>query len=180
MRSSRQCSWALLALCLVLIYCTKRYYSAASADDLEFVLRPTAALVECFTGTAFSREQGAGFVSRDQLFVIAPACAGLNFSLVLLLTVTLGLVPRCRTDRAKLTLFALTIPPAYALTILVNAIRISLALAMRSGDSIWSTPGQAHRILGVLVYFGALCLMFLLARRWIGAECSASTLDEAR
>jgi hypothetical protein len=46
-----------LALAALAAYALKRFYARASADELRFVLAPTAALVEGLTGARFEHER---------------------------------------------------------------------------------------------------------------------------
>src|SRR4051812_10033823 len=57
----------------------KRYYADARADDLWWILGPTARLVRAATGRTFVMEAGAGYFFREHLFLIEKSCAGINF-----------------------------------------------------------------------------------------------------
>ena len=86
-------AWDALFLCWVVAaaYALKRHYATASAEELGWVLAPTAALVECFTSIHFTLERGVGFMSDSRDVVIAPACAGLNYFVVAMLSLSFGL-----------------------------------------------------------------------------------------
>jgi exosortase K len=90
----------LTSLALVLSYCLKLHYSRAAAADLLWILEPTRRLVELTTGSGFGFEP-EGFVSTDLGIVITPACAGVNFMIMALLTLALGQLGRAlsRHDR---------------------------------------------------------------------------------
>jgi hypothetical protein len=60
----------------------KSHYSRAGADDLFWILAPTAFLVEIVSGIEFTPESGAGYFSPGHRYLIAPACAGVNFLIV--------------------------------------------------------------------------------------------------
>src|SRR5262245_29995228 len=67
----------------------KWYYSAASVNQLRWILAPTTVLVEFITGRHFSFESHAGYMSSDHTFLIAASCAGVNFLITAFLMLSL-------------------------------------------------------------------------------------------
>src|SRR6476646_201166 len=67
----------------------KQFYSTASANELRWVLWPTSRLTELVTGTHFTFEPYAGYMSSDRGFLIASACAGINFLIMAFLMLSL-------------------------------------------------------------------------------------------
>jgi exosortase K len=135
----------------------KRFYAGAGADELRFVLEPTAALVEGLTGERFEREAGVGWVSRELAFAIAPACAGINYLVIAFWLLVLGFAARVRTSlgRAAFALGAAAL--AFGATLLVNALRIALSIELAAWPHpAWLSPAASHRALGVAVYLGSL------------------------
>jgi exosortase/archaeosortase family protein len=55
---------------------------------------------------------------------------------------------------------------AYVATLVVNTIRIAIAIAMHRGtiDLGGYDRGDAHRIEGIVIYLGGLCALYALAR----------------
>jgi len=149
---------ACIALVLAADYAFKRFCSQASATDLDFLLRPTAALVQLLTGHAFVAERGAGYFSRELLLVIAPACAGHNFSIVLFTALALVFVGRWPGARRKLAWLAASAALAVGAGIVTNSVRIALAVVLREHHVL--AGHEAHRALGVAVYLGALFVIF--------------------
>lgn len=155
------------ALGLGAVYSLKRFYSRATADELGWILAPTAALVGPLTGARFEPVRGEGYVSWHDRFVIAPACAGVNF----LLTAFSGLMllwlrPR-RSPLANLALMLLSTLAAFAATLAANTLRISFALLLhREAFSFGPlTAARLHRLEGIAVYLIVLLVLFSLARR---------------
>jgi exosortase K len=162
-----------LSLGLVLLgaYVLKRHYSLAGAEELGWILRPTAALVEIVTGRLFTWHSGAGFLNRESDVLIAPACAGVNFLIVAL--VALGsLTMRTRRALAKLSWLAVVPLVAYAATLGVNAARITLWLWLRPllARSVGPELEGWHRASGVVVYLSALFLLYAGASHALGRE----------
>src|SRR5262245_57950325 len=106
MSAERWTAWdvALVALTFAAAYALKRFYSDAGADELGWILRPTAALVEAGTGARFTPEAGVGFLSREKLFIIAKACAGVNFLIVAASAAVVAFVRTRRTLAGKVAL----------------------------------------------------------------------------
>ena len=147
----------------------KWYYSAASVDQLRWILAPTTVLVEFITGRHFSFESHAGYMSSDHTFLIAASCAGVNF----LITAFLMLAVRqlwndwFNQTHSRWIFLPICAAVAYATTVIANTTRISIALHMQETHlKFWSLdPEQLHRLEGIIVYFGFLLLLFVLAER---------------
>src|SRR5690606_2972844 len=132
----------------------KRHYSLAEAEELGWILRPTAALVEWLSGHSFAFEPKQGYVNTALEIAITPACAGVNFLIIAGLTLVLGIVVRLRGARPKLYGLALCLGVAYTTTLAVNAVRILVAMQL----------AREHRVAGVLLYLTALCFLYLAAQ----------------
>lgn len=159
--------WITGGAAVAMAYAVKRHYSAASADDLEWILRPTVALVSGVTGVSFDREVGVGYLNAPLRYSIVPACAGVNFWVVAFLSIAFAFLRmEGRPGRAAFGLFAAALG-AYGATVLANSLRIVLALEIHTRDLHVGGFGAdvVHRTLGVLVYVPALFLVFELAER---------------
>jgi exosortase K len=151
---------------LVAAYFLKRHYSLATPDELWWVLAPTAQIVESVLGTAFIEEAHAGFMSRELEFVIAPSCAGVNFLIIAFSMFVLAFVPTRRTLRGKILLWIGGACVAYGLTLVVNSLRILIAIWLRGRGVAFGVldAETVHRVEGVAVYFVSLCVFYLAAR----------------
>jgi two-component system catabolic regulation response regulator CreB len=78
--------------------------------------------------------------------------------MILALTVSVfGFSHRLRSPRARLGWWGASLAGAYLLTIAVNTLRIVAAVALyRLGPVAGLSSGQAHRLLGTVLYLGAL------------------------
>ena len=138
----------------------KAFYASASAEALGFVLGPTTALVTLFSGQRFEFEPGAGYLSRELAYLIAPACAGLNYWIIAFATLVLGFTPRIERPAARAAWLLAAAALAYLATLLVNAARIAIALELRAAAlPAWLTAGAAHRLEGIAVYLSSLWLL---------------------
>ncbi len=154
---------AIFLLVLAVGIAVKRYYSSSSAEDLEFVLHPTAALVGFVFGAPF-HEARAGWVSEELRTIIAPACAGLNYLVIAFSTLTFAFVRRLDDASDKLGWTLASAAAAYAATLLVNAGRIALGIALKLHHATlgWSAE-TVHRVEGVVVYLGSLWMLVFAA-----------------
>ena len=152
----------------------KWYYSAASVNQLRWILAPTTLLVEFITGRHFSFESHAGYMSSDHTFLIAASCAGVNFFITAFLMLAMRQLWRgwLQTQQTRWTFLAIAAVVAYATTVVANTIRIAIALQMQQMQlKLGSLDAeQLHRLEGILVYFGFLLLLFVLAERTRGSQ----------
>ncbi len=151
----------------------KHHYSTAEANQLKWILSPTATLVSLTTGIPFSFSAGEGFVSGSGSSVIAPACAGLNFLIICYCTLTFSFMRYAKATSKRLAVIASSLLGSFCLTLLVNTTRITLSIqhAAFSPVSAILSPEQIHRYEGIFIYFLALsliyCLAGLLVRRYL-------------
>jgi|HubBroStandDraft_6_1064221.scaffolds.fasta_scaffold181276_3 exosortase K len=153
---------AAIIVALGLVVAGKTYYRHASADDLAWLLSPTALCVSAATDTHFVRERGIGWIDRDVAFEIVPECAGLHFLLCALLVLVVAALPAMTSWPATARHVGIAIAAAYAATIIVNTTRIAIAVRMHE-----RAVGGAdlHRLEGTVVYLGGLCALYAMARR---------------
>lgn len=143
----------------------KYHYSTAEAHNLAWILAATSALVNLATNAGFDYRVGEGFISADGAFVIAPACAGINF---LIICFTMLVFTQLRHVRGWVKKFCLVFGSAvfsFGLTLVVNTCRISLSMhSFRSSNpNALLMPENMHRLEGIAIYFLALSLVYLLS-----------------
>jgi exosortase K len=155
---------AAVVLCAFVV---KLHYSTAGADELRWILAPTAAAVGAVSGARFEFEPHAGYINGDRSFVIAASCAGVNFLITAFLMLSLRGLWANRSREAAWGFIPCAAAAAYAATLAANTVRISAALSTRglSHGVGWLGPGQLHRLEGIVIYFGFLLLLFAAAER---------------
>jgi exosortase K len=149
------------------MFALKQHYSAACADQLQWMLRPVAWIVARADAMAYAWRAGVGYVRTDQFITIAPACAGVNFFIMAYgLSIFAFLHQRHTMGGKVLWLFGAWIP-AYGLSIAVNALRIVWAIRLYDHQVAWGwlTPERLHCAAGVGIYFSALGLYYAVLRR---------------
>ena len=156
---------ATLTIVVLAMWGLKRYYADAPVDDLRWMLAPTAGLVTAASGVPFERQDGEGYVSRARRFVIAKACAGINFMIAAFGMVAWTLRRRARSAIAAALVIAAGFVASYAAAMFVNAARIVAALWLADHPVRFMAPSQVHRLEGIACYFAGLVLLCELVRR---------------
>lgn len=155
---------AAVVLCAVAV---KLHYSAAGADQLRWILAPTAAVVGAVSGARFEYEAHAGYINDDRSFVIAASCAGVNFLITSFLMLSLRRIWGGGSRETGWRFIPCAALAAYMATLAANTVRISAALSTRGlpDEAGWLSPGQVHRLEGIFIYFGFLLLLFVVAEK---------------
>ena len=156
------------AAAALIAWALKRHYADASADDLWWILTPTAWLAGVITATPFAMQPGEGFLSRDRLFLIEKSCAGVNFIIAAFGMLMFTLFHRVASPLSAARLLGATLVAAYLITVMVNTVRIAVAMWLAAHPMAQSTFSAAdvHRIEGIVVYFGGLMLLYELTQRF--------------
>ena len=156
---------AAAAAALLIVWGLKQHYSDARADDLLWVLTPTAQLVSAMTGSPFTLQPGEGYLSRERLFLIEKSCAGVNFILAAVGMLVFTLFHRVRTVVSAGSVLGVSLLVGYVAGVVVNAVRIAMAMWLASHPVTLSMSSAAlHRLEGILVYFGGLMLLYEAAQ----------------
>ncbi|MFL6232901.1 MAG: exosortase K [Thermoanaerobaculia bacterium] len=169
--------WLSWVTAIAAAYGLKLFYSRASAEDLAWILVPTARAVGWLRGEGLTLSPGAGWIAPDGSYYIAPACAGVNFMILVLAVSVLGFAHRLRSPRARLGWWLASLAGAYALTLAVNTLRIVAAVELyRLGPVAGLAPEAAHRLLGILFYLGALWGLYTTLDRLTGGRSGGGLL----
>jgi exosortase K len=156
-----------LAVAVLTAWGLKRHYADARADDLGWILSPTARLAGVVADTSFVWQPGEGYLSRERLFLIEKSCAGVNFMVAAFGMLTLAVVHRVGSAASAACVLGVTLLASYAAAVVVNAVRIAFAMWLATSPVAVSTlrAADVHRLEGILVYFGGLVLLYEVARR---------------
>ena len=152
---------------LLMAWGLKRHYAGARADELGWILSPTARLVGVMTGETFTLQSGEGYFSRDRLFLIEKSCAGINFMIAAFGMLMLALLHRVGSRFSAARVLSVSLLASYSAAVLVNAVRIAIAIWLGAHPVALSAFSAAavHRVEGIAVYFGGLVLLYELVRR---------------
>ena len=166
-----------LAVAVLIAWGLKRHYADARTDDLAWILSPTARVVGLMAGTTFAPEPGEGYLSRERLFVIEKACAGVNFMIAAFAMLVLALRHRIGSPLSAAGVLAVSLLASYSTAVGVNAVRIGIALWLSTQPVavLELSAADVHRLEGIAVYFGGLVLLYELVRRLDGRAVAVSS-----
>jgi exosortase K len=153
-----------LAAAALIAWSLKRHYADARADDLLWILTPTAQLVGTMTSATFTFQPGEGYFSRDNLFLIEKSCAGINFMIAAFAMLVFVLLHRVKSLVTATEVLGVSLLGSYATALVINAVRIAIAMWLAARPGVLSAA-DVHRFEGIVVYFGGLVLLYELAQR---------------
>jgi exosortase K len=138
----------------------------AGADNLGWILAPTATLAGWFSGIPFSPAPRGGYLNLEQGIAIGPGCAGIRFFTMTLLLGMVSTLPRIDGSRKRWAALAGVFGGAYLIAILANASRIAGAIMLLRFSGGWGGPAKAglHLAAGIVVFASYLALASLLVR----------------
>jgi len=167
---------AAIAIIIAGVIAIKWCFADASAVQLDWLLRPASKLVTLCSGLTFTPLEGQGYYNAAEKILIAPACSGLNFFLILLAT-GWCLAAHCPPPARRGHWFLGIAASAYAFTLAANTCRILLAIALYRWRIAYGpfTPERLHRLEGVLVYYLCLCLFVMLLSRLLPSSRQRTT-----
>ena len=155
----------MLAAALAIAWGVKRHYADARADDLLWILTPTARLAGVMMSTTFVLQPGEGYFSHDRLFLIEKSCAGINFMIAAFGMLTFALVHRVGSGTSAVRVVGVSLLAGYSAAVLVNAVRIAIAMWLAEHPVAGLGAADVHRIEGITVYFGGLVVLYELVQR---------------
>lgn len=146
----------------LIIFGLKLYYSRADADQLGWILAPTAWWVDVLSGIPFERALHEGYINHAHRVIIAPSCSGINFLIISFCTLLFSFVHHLRTGKGKALWTISSLALSYLFTVGVNGLRIILAIYLSGADiyGTWITPERVHRMEGTVVYLLSLFILY--------------------
>jgi exosortase K len=150
---------------LILAFGVKAFYSRAGANELIWILAPSAWLARFVGGIDLAYEPGAGFISHTHRLVVGPACAGINFLVIAFLSLYFSFA---RNHSSKARWLFLSAALAFGAAIAANGFRIFVSAHLWSADIYgnWMTREGMHRLAGTAIYYGSLLALYLAVEGW--------------
>jgi len=157
------------ACAIALALGVKGFYSRAGADDLLWILAPSAWMARFVGGIDLAYEPGAGYISHVHRLVVGPPCAGINFLVICFLALYFSFA-RHFAGKARWLMSSAAI--AIGATIVANGVRIFVSAHLWNADiyGVWLTREIMHRLAGTVLYYGSLIALYLAVEAWIGAH----------
>lgn len=156
----------------------KVYYSHADCDSLLWILAPTTHWVELLSGIPFTYVSGTGYVNHSLRLWIAPSCSGVRFMIITVAMLIFSFVHSIASPeddpapKASVRIMrgfgwiAVSIIFSWLFTVFVNGLRIITAIFLpmyleRAGlMNGLLTADRLHTMIGVVVYFIALLMLY--------------------
>ena len=162
-------AWFAGVCAIALALGVKAFYSRAGADELLWILAPSAWLARFVGGIDLVYERGAGFISHAHHLVVGPPCAGINFLLICFLTLYFSFA-RNFSSRGRWLLSSAVVSLGAA--IVANGLRIFVSAHLWNADiyNAWITQDRMHRLAGTAIYYGSLVALYLAVEAWLGAR----------
>ncbi len=157
--------WISYSALMIVAVLLKYHYSTATPQQLRWILSPTAAAVGICQGDSYSWETGEGYVTKDKKTIIAPACAGINFLIIVFCITSFKLLPLSVSRREIIANLLFGMAASYIMTIIVNTVRITTASMLFRSSYTFLSGSTAHRIHGTLIFISMLFLYELFLRR---------------
>jgi exosortase K len=156
-----------LAVALLIAFALKQHYANARANDLWWILAPTAKVVGVISGVPFTLQPGEGYFSRERLFLIEKSCAGINFMIAAFAMLVFTFLHRVGSAKSAARVVSVSFVASYTAAVTVNAVRIAIALWLAAHRAALPSlsPDDIHRIEGIVVYFSGLVLLYEIATR---------------
>lgn len=145
------------------------------------VAAPISWWVSILSGISFTYVPLTGYVSHSWEFIIAPSCSGVRFMLIAIATLLFSYVHRMGTRRAGFLWTLFSIVGSWLYTIFINGIRIVLSIYLphwfyAKGFFMGQlTPERLHTVIGTVVYFSSLILLYQIGGKLSGKLCKKWT-----
>ncbi len=137
-------------------------------DDIRFLIAPTDAILEVFTGAKSIYKSNIGYYFSQLNIVIDKSCSGFNFLLICFLMVSFVLL-KSGIVRNWLVI-PLSVLIAYATTIIANVSRIVGYLTIMDNNiniAIDPKDEWLHQAEGIFVYLFFLILLYFMINQVI-------------
>ncbi len=147
----------------------KRHYSMATADQLDWILAPTATLLAWLTPAHPVYESGVGYADFAHGIIVAPACAGVNFMIMAFGLSAFCSLAKIRRITGMWVWLSISLAGAYGYTIMINTVRIYISMVLYKAGIYggWVTIERVHRLAGIGLYLGTLWIFFISFQRLI-------------
>jgi exosortase K len=151
----------------------KAFYSHSGADELLWVLGPSAWLAKFAGGIDLVYERGAGYISHTHHLVVGPSCAGVNFLVICFLCLYFSFARHFDSKARWLFLSAII---AFTGTVGANGLRIFVSAHLWDASFYrpWMSAEEMHRVAGVTIYYASLLALYLAVQSRIGTAAPRS------
>ena len=142
-------------------------FTFADNNDLAFLLKPTAKLIELLTGSHAVYFPDRGYYYEQPNILIEKSCAGCNFWILSFLVFSYLALKYFDKPLHKILVFPTALVFAYFLTVFANTSRIFTSIVVRNQTVGIFSGKQAliHEMLGITTCFPLLVLVYFLIEK---------------
>ena len=157
------------SVAILLFVALKFGYTFADSNDLAFLLKPTAKLVELLTGSHAVYLEDRGYYYEIPNIMIEKSCSGFHFWILCFLVFSYLGLKYFQKPLHKI----LTLPTAmllgYLLTVFSNTSRIFASIMVRNSTIIFFPEKQylLHEIVGIITNLSFLILAYYLIEKFL-------------
>lgn len=168
-KSSLKSYWLLYLLTLGICAGLKYLSKTTDCNAYLWILTPTAWWVSVLCGISFAYLPHTGYVNHLYQFLIAPSCSGIRFMTIVFLMIVFSFLYQIKSKKACYLWFCFSAAFSYICTVFVNGIRIAVSIYLPDFLTHtgllkeWLDPDLLHTLIGTVVYFSTLCLIYFLA-----------------
>lgn len=161
--------WFLYLLTILIAFAMKLCCQITDSDALTWILAPTTRWAGILGNIPFEYLPHQGYVNHFYRFLIAPSCSGIRFMTITFLMLVFSFLYQIQSVKAGYLWFAFSAVFSYCMTILVNGIRIVVSiylpvpLEQMGALSGWLNPDRLHTLIGTVIYFSSLCMIYPVA-----------------
>ena len=150
-------TWILWITTGVIIFFLKINISNSSVKDVYWILLPTVKIVEAYTGCIFFFTPDMGFLNVSGSIVINEGCSGINYLIIVIISTIFASGLGRKSVKGQLILWPCLMMASLVFTVLVNAIRIILAVNI---ESVFGQNKFAHQACNIFVFCAFLILYY--------------------
>lgn len=139
----------------------------APPDAPLFLLAPISRLSGVLSAVHFVFVPGTGFCGTSPsaaAVIIEKSCSGGNFLIILFSLLVFAQFRRLSRVIGKIPAFVGILLFSYLSSVITSALRVAASILLLD-VSLGISPVLAHNIIGILTYFTAICVCYLLAQR---------------
>lgn len=161
--------WILCFLTLFITFIMRTCCQVTDSDALIWILGPTTRWASILGSIPFEYLPHQGYVNHFYRFLIAPSCSGIRFMTITFLMLVFSFLHQISSVRIGYLWFTISAAFSYCTTVFVNGIRIVasiyLPIPLEQAGVLngWLDPDRLHTLIGTVVYFSSLCVIYLVA-----------------
>ena len=153
----------LLGLTMAMFF--KYWYSAATVDELSFLLSPVNKLTSLLTGQESVYQVSQGHYFQAFNIIINKSCSGFNFFTLCSIMLIFLSVGYFNNWRHKAIAFGLSLLLAFGSTILVNTCRIYVSIKLKGLNIAALEGAYVHQLIGVCFFLFFLLMLYFVVKK---------------